>query len=272
MILQKQWDYFAKSFKEKKILPMLFYEGLFFIAVFIIVIILQSYMGDLAERASSISPIGPDFEMKTPADELNFIQAVKIQTRYVLASTLAALLVVVAFLSSRFFIYLNMADKKQSWRFFGKSIMASILVAIFTVVITYLFQALLWVLFANKLDSRLSQMVFFIIISIYFMFLLYLLINFKLRFFKQQAFLKGVAHFYNDNIKGIKNFLIPILFSFLIFIVLNIVSFFLFFIPGKTLFLVVFTLILVLFFAWIRAYYLCLMEKTKPKTRRKRNH
>ncbi|MBU0461109.1 MAG: hypothetical protein KJ574_00840 [Nanoarchaeota archaeon] len=263
--LLKHWDYFIRSFKDKRVLNILIYEGLFFIALFVIWILLQSYIGTLAEKARMLTPISLDTQIMTPTDELNFVSAVKIQLGYVLSATVALVLFFLAFLSTRFAIYSKLLGKHRKWGFFGKSILVSILAGFVAFLVSYLFQALLFFIFAGSLGSRFSQSVMFLLFVVFFSIVSYFLVNFKLRLFREQSFIKGTRSFFEDNIKGIRHFLLPMTHAAIIFIIINIITFFLLFIPGRTLFLIIFTVILVLYFAWMRVYYLILMEPSARK-------
>ena len=271
-LLIQQWDKFIRSFKDKRILTVLVYEGMFIIALLLIGILLYSYIGDLAQQALSLTPISAETQITTPADQLNFVSAVKIQIGYMISVTLAIILVLMIFLSSRFMIYSYMLNNKRTGRFYAKNIFVSLLTGLVAILIGYIVQAILFFIFASHIYQRWAQFTIFILFAIAFVFIMYFLINFKLRFFKEQAFIAGLKSFYKDNIKGIKNYLMAIMYSLMLFLALNLVTYYLMFIPGRAVFLIIFTIVLFLYFAWLRSYYQSFMNHKKKlkKIRKKR--
>ncbi|MFQ5474396.1 MAG: hypothetical protein ACE5DM_01040 [Candidatus Nanoarchaeia archaeon] len=270
MKMIKNWNYLMQSFKEKRLLQMLLYDGMMLLILFVVGLLFVSYLQHLAVKSEGLVPVGLDTQITTDAEAKNFASVVKIQIGYALATTFAVILLVLAYISTRYLLYSTALGKKKAWGMWGRYFLASVLLWPIVFVVSYLVQAALFMLFAPIVDQRLPQILLFVLLAVLISLLVYIIINFTLRYFREQSFLKGIKAFWKENIIGIGKYLLPILYAIIVFMIFNTALFFLLFIPNRAPFMIGFTIFLVLYACWVRTYYLVVMEGSVQKKHRQK--
>ncbi|MBI5881420.1 hypothetical protein HZB90_04785, partial [archaeon] len=120
-------------------------------------------------------------------------------------------------------------------------------------------------LFPALAQSKASQVALIILVILLFILLGYFTITFFINLARAEKIKQGIADYFNANIKGIKSFLIPMLFSFVVFIALNIIMRIVDLLP-KNVTMYINGIFLLIYIVWLKLYYSsCIDRLGKPK-------
>jgi hypothetical protein len=151
--------------------------------------------------------------------------------------------------------YLALLGKKISlkfyWRFLAASVVWALLMGLIITLLQYIFYK---TLFPALAQSKASQVALIILVILLFILLGYFTITFFINLARAEKIKQGIADYFKTNIKGIKGFVVPMLFSFVAFIALNIVMRLVNLLP-KNVTMYINGIFLLIYIVWLKLYY-----------------
>ena len=262
MNVEQHWDRFIASMQDKRIAYPLLYDALNIFFIIAIVIVVLNTIEYLAITAKTLKPLAAELA-KTQADVDNAVEILKVYTKYALVTTIGLLLLIFSVLWTRFMMYQRMLDVKRTKTFFAKFFGVTIVTTALLGLFTFLVQAILFVKFGFSIEQLSSQIWMFVFGAIFLMIVCYVLFNFTFSIFRAGVIIQGTKDFYKEYILGIRNYWLPMLYGTGLFVILNGVMYLLHFTPK--LFVLLSSLFLIVYFSWLRIYYLNLLASPKKR-------
>jgi hypothetical protein len=205
--------------------------------------------------------IGPDAE--------SAMQELKNKT--IIFTAILAVFIILAWPFFKALSYDELCHKKLTGKQYLKFIIAELCWTALLVIIIYLLQLLMYkTLYESLPYSLLSRIVLFMAIIVAFIFISYLTITFFINMTRHDKVKEGLKAYYNTNIKGIRHFLKPLLYTFLVFIAVNIIIRIIELLP-QIVSLVLISILALGYIVWLKIYYnICIEQKPVHEAKHKK--
>lgn len=225
---------------------------LFLIAV---ALIFKNFAGSIIQDAlPGLSPVNPYFEDIT-ADQLeNMLNVAKLQYTIIFMMIVMVLVMFFGYVFSRALIYTRLLKRKLTGILFWKYCLIQLIWIPILLVLIYVLQFVFYLPLIKFIEiAAWAKFGFWISTLLQIIILANFTIGFFLSFAREEKIGKAFVRYYDNNIKGIRKYLKPMLRSWIVLLVLNFILFFITFFRMAFIFFT--TLVMIGFAAWLRIYY-----------------
>ncbi|MFC1741001.1 hypothetical protein ACFL3V_00505 [Nanoarchaeota archaeon] len=176
-------------------------------------------------------------------------------------STVLLILFIIAvwtFIKNR--IYDTLLKTGFAWGVYWRFVVMSILWGIVSFIIFMVLQFITFLTFGRNMDvSAVSGVLSIVILAVVFFALFWFSINIFTHLVRRKTLRGAVKGLYQTGIRGFGRFLIPLLFSIIILVIINLIQFIFLLAGNMVVFTIISTILLVGYFSWLRFYYLRLI-------------
>jgi len=227
--------------------------------------LLSIHTESMVDSVSEIKPfdVNNPFYSVSRVKDAALVQKIH-KTFYNYLAIVISLSVLVALLS-RTAIYAIIAKTKNVKKILKKLLPFITLWLLFSSAVAYVLQAALYNLFAASLrNSVWSQIGLLVSVALLIPIFLYIVMTPSLLFARNLSWKETITSMYSVLILKIRSFGIPMIFTLVILIAINIFMRLVTWIFGGTAFMITFSIVLILYISWIRLYFNATLDYALP--------
>lgn len=255
--IKKEWDFLKVSFR----LDRRFWYVLLLELALIFLIFLGYYVlsFNLNEMAGELAGVTQSLSSQSQLTDVLLLEGLKsdLQSFYTTVVAYIALFVVFAMLvwtAVKSFIYVVVNRTRCSMALYWRFILACIVWSAVFITLMLLVQYLLGLLMWKVSVTNMAGQFFIVLVNTFFVLLLFYLTVVLFTELTLSVDMRGASvMFWRKGLKTVRHALLPVVFQLLMFIVINILMYFLVRLPSQ-LFVILTAFILLSYFVWLRFY------------------
>jgi hypothetical protein len=238
------------------LLIALIFSGLFFWRGSIMSI--GNDIDQLQEQMSALGGLESAYGMQV-RDEV----VIQVATKAFIASMLLLLYLILVWTLVKNKIYNKTTNTSFSKHTYWRFLLVSIIWGIISFIVFMTLQTFVYIAFQSTFEtSFITRFIVLMLLCTIFLALYWLTINLFTHLVTKGKIKAAIKGLYQTGIKGFPRFLVPLLFSLIAIILINLIMYIFIFMRSLTSFMISSAILLLLYFTWLRFYYTRLIAQT----------